>query len=74
MLISIDGVWANVMKIKPPMLFSEQDADELLAAAGHSLRALQHALPGLELDTRFALLAEARRAADAYFDRVLAVA
>jgi 4-aminobutyrate aminotransferase-like enzyme len=36
-LFGTDGPHHNVLKIRPPMPFSEEDADELIAALGLSL-------------------------------------
>lgn len=53
-LLSSEGPYASVLKFKPPMCFSEADADELVAALGA-------ALAGLGLEER-AALAEASQA------------
>jgi hypothetical protein len=68
-LISVDGVWDNVMKIKPPLLFSKSDADQLLDAAGAVLGKLQDSLTDVLADdeVRRACIAQARKAADVYF-------
>ncbi|GBF99529.1 ethanolamine-phosphate phospho-lyase [Raphidocelis subcapitata] len=39
-LLSTDGPFDNVLKIKPPMVFSEADADELVGVLSEALRAL----------------------------------
>jgi len=39
-LISTDGPFDNVLKIKPPMAFGEAEADILLKAADRALAAL----------------------------------
>jgi len=36
-LISTDGPMHNVLKIKPPMVFSEANADDLIGALNRSL-------------------------------------
>ena len=37
-LISTDGPLENVLKLKPPIVFSEKNADEVVAALGKVLR------------------------------------
>jgi 4-aminobutyrate aminotransferase-like enzyme len=37
-LLSIDGPHHNVIKIKPPMIFSEDDADQVVAVIDAALR------------------------------------
>ena len=63
-LLSTDGLCENVIKVKPPMCFSAEDAEELLAALRDIvLEQLPPRLPQLlELDR---LAAEARSSADA---------
>lgn len=39
-LVSTDGPWENVLKIKPPMVFGRAEADRLLAATEAALTAL----------------------------------
>lgn len=39
-LLSSEGPYASVLKIKPPLCFSEADADELVAALGAALAEL----------------------------------
>lgn len=36
-LVGVDGPHANVIKIRPPLVFSESDADRLLEALDLSL-------------------------------------
>ena len=39
-LLSIDGPHRNVIKIKPPLVFTHDDADTLVAALDAALRSL----------------------------------
>ncbi len=39
-LLSSDGPYDNVLKIKPPLVFSKENADEVVAKLDEVLRAL----------------------------------
>jgi hypothetical protein len=72
-LTSADGIWENVIKIKPPLVFSRQDADQFLCAANEVLPLLDAARSKLrdsdqDLRGRINLAQDAARA---YFDRLL---
>jgi 4-aminobutyrate aminotransferase-like enzyme len=41
-LVGTDGPLHNVLKLKPPLMFSRQDADTLVAALDRALGELQH--------------------------------
>lgn len=60
-LISSDGPDENVLKLKPPMVFNFENADEFLAAVTECLNALhlQEVIVGIELgDCKVAQLEE----------------
>jgi hypothetical protein len=40
-LISVDGVLANVLKFKPPMVFSSRDGEQFLQRVEEALKELQ---------------------------------
>lgn len=49
-LVSSDGPCENVVKLKPPMLFNRQNADEFLLAFRECLTALENDFKNLEID------------------------
>jgi hypothetical protein len=66
--MSTDGIWGNVLKIKPPMVFSVPDADELLRVLRFACQELSQSN---DVDaSEFTLLhpfAEGRKSASQYF-------
>ena len=72
-LVTVDGVLANVLKVKPPMVFSAADADKLLLALHSCLERLSQAESGVRAldDALMAKLAPGQRAAGAYFESLL---
>lgn len=43
-MVSVDAIALNVIKIKPPIVFSKENADEMLAALANSLEAVEKEL------------------------------
>ena len=68
-LVTVDGIFANVLKFKPPMVFSDDDADRLLSALDSALRGLAAAQEEVAaLDKQLlAAIEPGQRAAQSYF-------
>jgi 4-aminobutyrate aminotransferase-like enzyme len=39
-LVSIEGVHGNILKIRPPLVFSQVNADQLIAALDRALESI----------------------------------
>ena len=71
-LISRDGVCENVLKIKPPLVFSLTDADEMVTAMRNACEELITCLENVDLENAELMKATApgRSEAETYFDRL----
>lgn len=72
MLISRDGVCENVLKIKPPLVFSLSDAEEMVTAMRNSCAALTACLDEVDLENAKCMEATAagRSYSAEYFERL----
>ena len=73
-LMTVDGIFANVLKFKPPMVFSTDDADRLLHTLRASLQELSSAKSDVAaLQQRMMLgIQPGQKTAQAYFHSLAA--
>lgn len=73
-LVSNDGIYANVLKVKPPMVFSCEDASNMLMHLSSSLQEMSSA--GAEIEAlqakMIAKIAPGQLLAREYFRHLLA--